>query len=105
MSGANWEKTRDGSPTAEDRQEFSIAMERSSPKYEKSPSEVMYSRSESDKQEAQYDFDSEEFRNIPDLVRAVVSFEDDPSSSVITFRSILLAVIFCIIGSIVSQIS
>ncbi|KAH8647649.1 OPT oligopeptide transporter [Xylariales sp. PMI_506] len=53
----------------------------------------------------QYDFTSEEFKNIPDLVRHVVSFEDDPSLPVITFRSVILAALFCIIGSIVSQIA
>lgn len=55
--------------------------------------------------EPQYDFDSEEFSSIPELVRNVVSFEDDPSLPVITFRSVLLSVVFCIIGSVVSQIS
>lgn len=55
--------------------------------------------------EPQYDFDSEEFSSIPDLVRNVVSFEDDPTLPTITFRSVLLAGVFCIIGSIVSQLS
>lgn len=55
--------------------------------------------------EPQYDFDSEEFSTIPDLVRNVVSFEDDPTLPTITFRSVLLAAVFCIIGSIVSQLS
>ncbi|KAK7717645.1 hypothetical protein SLS64_003140 [Diaporthe eres] len=55
--------------------------------------------------EPQYDFDSEEFSSIPDLVRNVVSFEDDPTLPTITFRSVLLATVFCIIGSIVSQLS
>lgn len=55
--------------------------------------------------EQQYDFDSEEFSSIPDLVRNVVSFEDDPTLPTITFRSVLLATVFCIIGSIVSQLS
>ena len=55
--------------------------------------------------EPQYDFDSEEFAGIPDLVRNVVSFEDDPTLPVITFRSVLLSIIFCIIGSVISQIS
>ncbi|WWC67755.1 uncharacterized protein I206_101667 [Kwoniella pini CBS 10737] len=52
-----------------------------------------------------YDWESEEFKNIPEIVRQTVSFEDDPSLPVITFRAVLLASIFCIIGSIVSQIS
>ncbi|EAL21541.1 hypothetical protein CNBD0090 [Cryptococcus deneoformans B-3501A] len=52
-----------------------------------------------------YDWDSEEFRNIPELVRNTVSFEDDPSMPVITFRAILLSTIFCAIGSVISQIS
>jgi hypothetical protein len=56
-------------------------------------------------EESQYDFTSEEFASIPELVRHVVSFEDDPSLPVLTFRSILLSIIFCIIGSVVSQIS
>lgn len=55
--------------------------------------------------EPQYDFDSEEFSTIPDLVRNVVSFEDDPTLPTITFRSVLLASVFCIIGSVVSQLS
>lgn len=55
--------------------------------------------------EPQYDFTSEEFVNIPDIVRNVVSFEDDPSLPVLTFRSVSLSVLFCIIGSIVSQLS
>ncbi|KAF0325673.1 OPT oligopeptide transporter [Colletotrichum asianum] len=52
-----------------------------------------------------YDFKSEEFANIPELVRTVVGFEDDPSLPVITFRSILLSTVFCTIGSTVSQLS
>ncbi|ROW09525.1 hypothetical protein VMCG_02611 [Cytospora schulzeri] len=55
--------------------------------------------------EPQYDFDSEEFSSIPELVRNVVSFEDDPTLPVITFRSVLLSIVFCVIGSVVSQIS
>ncbi|KAG6365063.1 hypothetical protein INS49_006669 [Diaporthe citri] len=55
--------------------------------------------------EPQYDFDSEEFSSISDLVRNVVSFEDDPTLPTITFRSVLLASVFCIIGSVVSQLS
>lgn len=53
----------------------------------------------------QPDFSTEEFANIPELVRDVVSFEDDPSLPVITFRSVVLSVLFCIIGSVVSQIA
>jgi hypothetical protein len=30
--------------------------------------------------DGEYDWDSEEFRDIPDIVRETVSFEDDPSS-------------------------
>lgn len=55
--------------------------------------------------ESQYDFDSAEFKNIPELVRTVVGFEDNPSLPVLTFRSILLSAIFCAIGSVVSQLS
>jgi hypothetical protein len=55
--------------------------------------------------ESQYDFDSAEFKDIPELVRTVVGFEDDPSLPVLTFRSILLSALFCTIGSIVSQLS
>jgi hypothetical protein len=55
--------------------------------------------------EPQYDFESEEFSSIPDLVRNVVSFEDDPTLPTITFRSVLLAAVFCVIGSVVSQLS
>ncbi|WWD19463.1 hypothetical protein CI109_103923 [Kwoniella shandongensis] len=55
--------------------------------------------------EEKYDFDSEEFINIPDLVRNTVSFEDNETAPVITFRSVVLATIFCAIGSVVSQLS
>lgn len=53
----------------------------------------------------QYDFSSPEFANIPDLVRTVVGFEDDPALLVITFRSVLLSIFFCVLGSVISQIS
>ncbi|KAL5002852.1 OPT oligopeptide transporter protein-domain-containing protein [Aspergillus recurvatus] len=63
-------------------------------------------RSEADSSdESQYDFDSAEFKNIPELVRTVVGFKDDPSLPVLTFRSIILSAIFCTLGSIVSQLS
>lgn len=55
--------------------------------------------------ESQYDIESPEFKNIPELVRNVVSFEDDPSLPVITFRSVLLSAVFCAIGSVISQLS
>ena len=55
--------------------------------------------------ESQYDFDSAEFKNIPELVRTVVGFEDDSEIPVLTFRSILLSALFCAIGSVVSQLS
>lgn len=55
--------------------------------------------------ESNYDFESAEFKNIPELVRTVVGFEDDPSLPVITFRSIVLSAIFCAIGSVISQLS
>ncbi|KAJ7137021.1 OPT oligopeptide transporter [Mycena epipterygia] len=51
-----------------------------------------------------YDWESEEFRDIPELVRSIVSFEDDPSLSVTTFRSVSLAIFFITLGSVVSQI-
>lgn len=53
----------------------------------------------------EYDWDSEEFRNIPEIVREVVGFEDDPSELVITFRSMFLSAIFCTLGSIISQLT
>ncbi|OLN98074.1 Oligopeptide transporter 2-like protein 2 [Colletotrichum chlorophyti] len=59
----------------------------------------------SEESEPEYDFKSEEFAKIPELVRTVVGFEDDPSLPVITFRSILLSAVFCTVGSIVSQLS
>lgn len=62
-------------------------------------------RGSTDDSEPEYDFKSEEFANIPELVRTVVGFEDDPSLPVITFRSILLSTVFCTIGSTVSQLS
>lgn len=52
-----------------------------------------------------YDFTSEEFADIPEIVRNIVSFEDDPTLPVITFRSVTLSVLFCTIGSVISQIS
>ncbi|KAK8853053.1 hypothetical protein IAR55_003754 [Kwoniella newhampshirensis] len=55
--------------------------------------------------EEKYDFDSEEFINIPELVRNTVSFEDDETLPIITFRSLLLSAIFCTIGSVVSQLT
>lgn len=58
-----------------------------------------------DENENQYDWESEEFKNIPEIVRNTVSFEDDPTLPVITFRSVVLSALFCTIGSIVSQIS
>lgn len=51
------------------------------------------------------DFTSDEFADIPELVRNVVSFEDDPTLPVITFRSVLLSVLFCVLGSFVSQLA
>ncbi|KAJ7464217.1 OPT oligopeptide transporter [Mycena galericulata] len=54
--------------------------------------------------DSQYDWDSEEFRDIPELVRSIVSFEDDPSLPVTTFRSVSLSLFFIILGSVVSQI-
>ncbi|KAE9583477.1 hypothetical protein CGMCC3_g85 [Colletotrichum fructicola] len=51
-------------------------------------------RGSTDDSETEYDFKSEEFANIPELVRTVVGFEDDPSLPVITFRSILLSTVF-----------
>lgn len=53
----------------------------------------------------QPDFSAEEFAKIPELVREVVSFDDDPSLLVITFRSVVLSLVFCAIGSFVSQLS
>lgn len=51
------------------------------------------------------DLTSEEYAGIPELVRNIVTFEDDPTLPVITFRSILLSVVFCVLGSFVSQLS
>jgi hypothetical protein len=53
----------------------------------------------------QYDWDSEEFRGIPDIVRETVGFEDDPTELYLTFRVLVLSTIFCLIGSVVSQIT
>ncbi|KAL5332426.1 OPT oligopeptide transporter protein-domain-containing protein [Aspergillus crustosus] len=55
--------------------------------------------------EPQYVFTSDGFKNIPELVQTVIGFEDDPTATVLTFRSILLSAIFCTLGSIVSQLS
>lgn len=57
------------------------------------------------KKEEEIAIDSEEFAGIPELVRNIVSFEDDPTIPVITFRSVLLSVVFCVLGSFVSQLS
>ncbi|KAI0156292.1 OPT oligopeptide transporter [Pestalotiopsis sp. NC0098] len=105
------------SPSSEEKSEPTIVVE--SPPFHKTdsiaePSEKgqearIYDKAgsvtESSFGEPQYDFDSEEFANIPQLVRTVVGFEDDPTLPVITFRSVLLSAIFCIIGSFVSQLS
>ncbi|GJC78502.1 oligopeptide transporter 2 [Colletotrichum liriopes] len=56
-------------------------------------------RDSSEDSEPEYDFKSPEFANIPELVRTVVGFEDDPSLPVITFRSLLLSTVFCAIGT------
>lgn len=53
----------------------------------------------------EYDWGSDEFKDIPELVRTVVSFEDDPTLPAITFRAILLSSLFIAIGSFVSQLS
>lgn len=58
-----------------------------------------------DDDDEEIDEESEEYASIPELVRNVVSFKDDPTLPVITFRSILLSVVFCVIGSFVSQLS
>ncbi|KAJ6543267.1 OPT oligopeptide transporter [Mycena vulgaris] len=55
-------------------------------------------------QDGQYDWDAEEFRDIPELVRSIVSIEDDPTLPVTTFRSVSLSLLFIILGRIVSQI-
>ncbi|KAJ7477336.1 OPT oligopeptide transporter protein-domain-containing protein [Mycena latifolia] len=54
--------------------------------------------------DSQYDWDSEDSRDIPELVRSIVSFEDDPSLPVTTFRSVSISLFFIVLGSIVSQI-
>lgn len=51
------------------------------------------------------DLTSEEFADIPELVRSIVGFEDDATLPVITFRSVLLSIVFCILGSFVSQLA
>ncbi|EFX03567.1 putative plant-like oligopeptide transporter [Grosmannia clavigera kw1407] len=58
---------------------------------------------DSDKHEP--DFSADEFAHIPELVREVVRFDDDPDLLVITFRSVILSLVFCVIGSFVSQLS
>lgn len=68
-----------------------------------SSSDDIGDKKEEEKEEI--DLDSEEFAGIPELVRNIVSFEDDPTIPVITFRSILLSVVFCVLGSFVSQLS
>lgn len=55
--------------------------------------------------EDSYDLASDEFADIPELVRNIVSFEDDSTLPVITFRSVLLSVVFCVLGSFVSQLA
>ncbi|KAJ4425217.1 hypothetical protein N0V82_000026 [Gnomoniopsis sp. IMI 355080] len=51
------------------------------------------------------DLTSDEFADIPELVRNIVSFEDDATLPVITFRSVLLSIVFCVLGSFVSQLA
>lgn len=55
--------------------------------------------------EVPFDTVPDDFAEIPELVRNIVSFEDDSTLSVITFRSVFLSVLFCILGSFVSQLS
>lgn len=55
--------------------------------------------------EGSIDLTSDEFADIPELVRNIVSFEDDATLPVITFRSVLLSIVFCVLGSFVSQLS
>lgn len=55
--------------------------------------------------EESIDLTSDEFADIPELVRNIVSFEDDATLPVITFRSVLLSIVFCVLGSFVSQLS
>jgi hypothetical protein len=38
-------------------------------------------------------------------VRETVGFEDDPTELYLTFRVLVLSTIFCLIGSVVSQIT
>ncbi|KAK4701756.1 hypothetical protein P7C70_g4468, partial [Phenoliferia sp. Uapishka_3] len=51
------------------------------------------------------DWDSDDYSRFPELVREVVNFEDDPTLPTITFRVVLLSIIFVVVGSFVSQLS
>ncbi|KIY68861.1 OPT oligopeptide transporter [Cylindrobasidium torrendii FP15055 ss-10] len=51
------------------------------------------------------DWDSPEYRDIPQIVRDVVSFDDDPTISTITFRTVVLSAFYVAIGACVGQLS
>lgn len=72
---------------------------------EKKPFPSVQETKASSENDAPYELNAEDVAEIPELVRNIVSFEDDPTLPVITFRSVFLSVVFCIVGSFVSQLS
>ena len=55
--------------------------------------------------EGVYDWTAPEFRDIPDIVRSTVSFEDDPTMRCWSFRVVVLSTLFTLVGSTCSVIS
>jgi len=53
----------------------------------------------------EHDWDSDEFKDIPDLVRETVSFDDDPNEAYLTFRVFVLSALFCTLGSCCSMLT
>lgn len=93
-----------GSPPLGEKDEISTVKEVGTLSSEDDKDEKKEEEEEGEGEEA-IDHTSEEYAGIPELVRNIVTFEDDPTLPVITFRSILLSVVFCVLGSFVSQLS
>jgi len=53
----------------------------------------------------EHDWESDDFKDIPDLVRETVSFDDDPNEAYLTFRVFVLSALFCTLGSCCSMLT
>lgn len=58
-----------------------------------------------DDKNGDHDWDSDDFKDIPDLVRETVSFVDDPNEAYLTFRVFVLSALFCTLGSCCSMLT